>query len=240
MNHINNGHGLTIMSTATIIMAPSGHGKSASLRNLDPEKTILIQTIRKPLPFMAKDWKNWDGATKTGSIAVTDSAKNICAAIDRASANGKEIVVIDDFIYCLTNEFMRRSKEKSFEKFNDIGRAAWDVMTAAMNAPDNVRVYILSHIQTDEYGQYAKIKTVGKMIDEKIVLEGMVTTVLRAVKQDKKYLFQTQSDGTDTVKSPMGLFDSEFIDNDLKLVDDRICEYYGINQKEKESETLRD
>lgn len=219
------------MSIATVVMGVSGHGKTASIRNVNPDDAILIQAIKKPLPFRALGWKPWDNESKTGSIACTDNARNICAAIQRAEQNGKSIVIVDDYQYVLANEFMRRSHEKSFDKFNDIGRNAWDVMTAATSGPDHIRVYILTHVQTDEYGMHGKMKTVGKLLDEKIVLEGMVTTVLRSVKSDEGYFFRTQSDGTDTVKSPMGLFESEMIDNDIAAVDSAICEYYGIGEK---------
>ena len=219
------------MSIATVIMGLSGSGKSTSLRNLDPEKTILIQAIKKPLPFRSTEWKAWDKTTKTGSIAVTDSAKNICTAIEKAKENGKEIIIIDDFQYVMANEFMRRSAERGYDKFTEIAKGAWDVFNAAMNAPDGIRVYLLTHVQTDDYGQGGKLKTIGKMLDEKIVLEGMVSIVLRSMRSDANYSFRTQSDGTDTVKSPIGLFDSELIENDLKMVDDKICEYYGVNNE---------
>jgi len=216
------------MSIATIVMGKSGHGKSTSIRNFDPDKTLIIQAVRKPLPFRAKEWKPWDSASKTGSVAVTDSARNICAAIERAPSNGKSVVIIDDFQYVMSNEFMRRSAERGFDKFTEIARGAWDVLNMAMSGPEDVRVYILTHTETDEWGQNAKVKTIGKLLDDKIVLEGMVTTVLKALKQDGQYFFSTQSDGTDTVKSPMGLFESALIDNDLAAVDKAICEYYGI------------
>lgn len=218
------------MSLATIVMGKSGQGKTTSLRNLDPEKTILIQAIKKPLPFKSPNWKDWDGETKTGSIFVSDSSKAICTIIAKAKANGKSIVVVDDYQYVMANEFMRRSAERGFDKFTEIARGAWDVMTAAMSADDDLRVYILTHTDTDEWGMNAKVKTIGKLLDDKIVLEGMVTTVLKAAKKDKDHLFQTQSDGTDTVKSPIGLFDNEYIDNDLNEVDTSICKYYGITQ----------
>lgn len=222
------------MSIATFIMGKSGHGKSTSLRNLDPQKTIIIQAVNKPLPFPAKNWKQWDSDTKTGSIAVTDSARNICAAIERAKGNGKEIIIIDDFQYIMSNEFMRRRTERGFDKFTEIAGHAWDVLNTSMNSDNNLRVYMLTHTDTDEWGQNAKVKTIGKLLDDKIVLEGMVTIVLKAVKTDQGYMFQTQSDGTDTVKSPMGLFEQQYIDNDLAFVDKAICDYYGIEEPKKE------
>ena len=218
------------MSIATVVMGLSGSGKSTSLRNLKPDETIIIQSIKKPLPFRSADWKAWDNETKSGSIAVTDNSRHICGAIQKAESNGKSVVIIDDFQYVMANEFMRRSGDRGFDKFTEIAKGAWEVFNAAMSAPDSVRVYIMTHVQTDEYGQGGKLKTIGKLLDEKIVLEGMVSIVLRSLRSDGVYSFRTQSDGTDTVKSPIDLFDSELIDNDLNMVDQKICEYYGIER----------
>lgn len=222
------------MGIGVVVIGRSGTGKSTSIRNLDPEKTLLIQVIKKALPFRSAAWKPWDKATKTGSIAVTDKSSNIVAAISRAKDNGKSIIVIDDFQYLMANEFMSRSAERGYDKFTDIARHAWDVMNAVLSVDDDVRVYILTHSDTDEYGQNAKMKTIGKMLDEKIVLEGMVTIVLKSTRSDDGYFFSTQNDGTDTVKSPLGMFESELIVNDIAEIDATICEYYGIENKKYE------
>jgi hypothetical protein len=103
----------------------------------------------------------------------------------------------------------------------------FSVVDEACKLGDNKRVYILSHISTDDFGR-EKIKTIGKMIDEKITLEGLVTICLKTVVQDGKYFFATQNSGSDTVKSPMGLFTESLIDNDLAAVDAAICNYYGV------------
>lgn len=220
------------MSIATLIMGESGSGKSTSLRELNPEDTLLIQAVQKPLPFRSTEWKPWDSKSKTGSIAVTDRASHICAAITRAYSNGKKIVVIDDWQYTMANEFMRRvtDQEKgnaAFQKFNEIARLAWDVIMAATQCPDPIRVYILTHTATDDFGK-TKTKTIGKLLDEKITIEGLFSIVLRSYRKDSEYLFATQSNGMDTCKSPMGLFESEAIENNLKTIDSQICEYYGI------------
>lgn len=224
------------MSIATLILGNSGTGKSTSLRNLDPAKVLLLQAIKKPLPFRAKGWDTFNTTDKTGSVFVTDKAAHIQAAISKAKSIGKEIVIIDDFQYILANEFMRRVTDiekgnAAFQKFNEIAKAAWDVMNAAIGADDDLRVYILSHSQSDEYGGNVKIKTVGKLLDEKVVLEGMLTIVLRSHVKEGKYFLTTQNDGSDTVKSPMGLFEDLEIDNDLAAIDKKICEYYEIGEQ---------
>jgi hypothetical protein len=97
----------------------------------------------------------------------------------------------------------------------------------AQEAPDDVRIYLLSHTNSDDQGRI-KAKTIGKMLDEKITLEGLFTIVMRAMRLDGKYLFSTQNNGNDTVKTPMGLFQDETIDNDLSVIDQEIKTYYNI------------
>lgn len=214
------------MSYATLILGQSGTGKSTSLRNLDPNKVLLIQAISKPLPFRSADWKpiGKDG----GTVFVCDNANTIVRAMEKTD---REIIIIDDFQYILANEFMRRAGEKSFDKFTDIGRNAWHIFDTATKLQANKRIYILAHTQENEYGD-TRIKTIGKLCDEKIVLEGMVTTVLQTTVINQQYKFLTQNNGKNTVKSPMGMFDNEHIDNDLALVDKTICDYYGISTTE--------
>lgn len=212
------------MSTAVLILGESGTGKSTSLRNLDPAKTLLIQSIRKPLPFKSKDWKVRASLKSAGNVIQTDDPALIEKLIRQSP---HEVVVVDDFQYVMANEYMRRTAEKGFEKFTDIGKNAWSVITAATEVAEHRRVYILSHTATDDTGR-TKIKTIGKMLDEKITLEGMVTIVLRTQVRDGHYTFATQNNGSDTTKSPMGMFEDMFIDNDLAAVDAAICDYYEI------------
>lgn len=214
------------MSTVTMILGQSGTGKSTSLRNLDPTQTLLIQAIRKPLPFKSGDWKPVTKDMPAGSIFVCDSAQTIVGAMKRTK---RPVIVIDDFQYVMANEFMRRSAEKGFEKFTEIGRNAWDILAEAARLPDDVRVYILSHVETTDDGR-TKIKTIGKMLDEKITLEGMVSIVLKTVVQDGQHFFATRNNGSDTVKTPMGMFDADLIDNDLAAVDAAIFQYYGLTE----------
>jgi hypothetical protein len=205
------------MATVTLILGKSGSGKSTSLRNMVSTDTALIQVIKKPLPF--KGATNWQPY-------VTDDHASIIGASKKTK---RKVIVIDDYQYVLANEFMRRSQEKGFEKFNDIGRHTWDVFDALLKLPDDVRVYILSHTEESEAGQI-KMKTIGKMLDDKITLEGMVTICLRAVVQDGRHFFATRNNGSDTTKAPMGMFDDDLIDNDLAAVDAAICDYYQISQ----------
>ena len=139
----------------------------------------------------------------------------------------RPVVVIDDFQYVLANEYMRRTAETGYAKFTDIAKHAWEIFNAANELPEGKRVYFLSHTAVDE-GGITKIKTIGRMLDEKITVEGMFTIVLRTVVMDQQYLLSTRNNGADTVKSPMGLFETDRIPNDLEAVDIAICRYYDI------------
>ena len=126
---------------------------------------------------------------------------------------------------------MRRSEQKGYDKFTEIARHAWDVINTATGLPNNKRIYIMAHTQTDEFGK-VKAKTIGKMLDEKITLEGLFTIVLRTQVESGQYSFRTQNNGNDTVKSPIGLFDTETIPNDLAAIDQTICDYYQLKQEQ--------
>lgn len=211
------------MATTSLIMGDSGTGKSTSMRHLDPSQTLVLQSIRKPLPF--KGWKHYDKVkAPTGNVFVIDTAATIIAAMQKTT---RPIIVLDDFQYVMANEFMRRSGESGFQKFTDIGKNAWDIFNACAALDDTKRVYILSHSETTDTGR-VKCKTVGKMLDEKITVEGMFTIVLRTMVRDGEFRFATKNSGNDTVKSPIGMLDGDFIDNDLRAVDEAICTYFEI------------
>ena len=211
------------MSIATLILGQSGTGKSTSLRNLNPNDVLLIQAIKKPLPFKSSEWKplTKDG----GSIYVTDSSEMI---IKRMNQCTRPIIVIDDLQYIMANEYMRRAQETGFNKFTEIGKKTWDIFNAASSLSGEKRVYLLSHTEESDQGK-TKIKTIGKMLDEKITLEGMVTVCLQTAVLNDQFIFMTKNSGQNTVKSPMGMFESEHIENDLNAVDQAICAYYDIN-----------
>lgn len=220
------------MSIATLILGKSGTGKSTSMRNLDPANTALIQVIRKPLPFRSGHWKRYSKESEpNGNVFVTENWANIIKVM---RGTKRKVIVIDDFQYLLANEFMRRTEEKGFDKFTEIAKHAWEVLGVASDLPDDVRVYVLSHIEENEATGAMKMKTIGKLLDEKITLEGLVTICLRTHVDnsgntpEEKYRFITQNTGMDTSKSPEGMFASESIPNDLKAVDSAICDYYGI------------
>ncbi len=208
------------MAIVTLVLGNSGSGKSFSMQNLDPSLCGVINVMGKPLPFRAgKQFRKLN----------TDNAYEIN---DRLPTFQAPIVIIDDFQYIMANEFMRGVTDEGsgnsvFQRFNRIGQNAWNILNTAINNthPDQ-RIYILSHIE--EVDGKTKIKTMGKMLDEKIVLEGMVTIVLQTTIRNGEHYFMTKNDGTTTVKTPHEMFTSELIPNDLNAVDDAICDFYGI------------
>jgi hypothetical protein len=212
------------MSIATLILGNSGSGKSTSLRNLDPAKTLLIQCIKKPLPFKAAGWKTRATLRDEGNVIRTDNPATI-EKIMRSSPH--EIIVIDDYQAVMVNELMMRSSETGFAKFADIGKNAWSIFNAAGDLAEHRRVYILAHTQTDDFGN-VRMKTVGKMVDQTLVPEGFFTIVLRTEATSGDYTFSTQTNGQDCCKSPIGMFDSRQIDNDLAKVDQALVDFYEI------------
>lgn len=214
------------MSVATLVLGNSGTGKSTSLRNLDPSKTCLIQCIKKPLPFRSQGWKTRASLGGEGNVIQTDEPALI-EKIMRKSPH--EIVVIDDYQAVMVNELMSRSSEKGYDKFTDIGKNAWSIFNAAGSLGANRRVYILSHTQTDDFGN-VRMKTVGKMVDQTLVPEGYFTIVLRTEITNGNYLFRTQTNGQDCCKSPIGMFSDTTIENDLAQVDSAIFNYYQLAQ----------
>jgi len=207
------------MGILTFILGKSGTGKSNSLRNFPKDKVAVINVQGKILPFR--------GSAQIESTN-TDTSDRIIKALEIYSKSYKSIV-IDDFQYTMANEFMRRSTEKGFDKFTEIGRHAWDILNKVNELPNDVIVYVMSHTDRDDEG-HEKIKTIGKLLDEKICLEGMSPIVLKTNVTDGQYTFITQNNGKDTVKSPADMFPSYAIENDLYYVDQKIRNYFSIGE----------
>lgn len=207
------------MGQLVFILGRSGTGKSYSMRNFPKNKLAVINVQGKILPFKG-----------SGQIEMTsvDRSDKIVKALEIYSKNYKSIVV-DDYQYTMANEFMRRSDERGYDKFTEIGRHAWDIANKVRELPNDVIVYIMCHTDRDDEGN-EKIKTIGKLLDEKICLEGMSTIVLKTNVVDGVYTFLTQNNGKDTVKSPAGMFPSYAIDNDLYYVDQKIRNYYELGE----------
>lgn len=223
------------MSNAIFIIGESGTGKSTSIRNLDEKTTFIINVLDKPLPFKGAR-KNYLLCTKDnpeGNYAATDDTMKIKSLINAINERRLDIktLIIDDFNYILTNEFMRQALVKGYEKFSVLGQNAWSIINTLNKTRPDLDCFLISHSQFDEHGK-SKPKTIGKMIDEKVCLEGMTTICLHSLIVDGKYKFLTQNDGVHSAKSPFGMFENSLIDNDLLYVKEKINQYLDedINQ----------
>ena len=202
------------MAQVVLILGESGTGKSASLRNFKPDQVSVVNVSKKPLPF-----KN-----KLPSISTDDYAQ----IVGYLKTCPTPSIVIDDAQYLMVNAFMRRSAEKGYDKYSEMARNHWALIDWIINKlPDDKIVYFMSHIDRDQNGN-EKAKTIGRMIDQYITLEGLFTTVLKTHVEDGRYTFKTHNSGYDTVKSPLGMFEQDEIDNDLAYVDKIIRDYYEI------------
>ena len=201
------------MAVIVMLYGQSGTGKSASMRNFKPDDVAIINVSGKPLPFRSKMQ-----TYKTDDYMKIDDAMK---KTDRKS------IVIDDATYLMADEFMRTAKVTGYQKFTDMALNYFTLVKNAAALPDDKIVYFLGHSDTDQNGM-EKFKTIGKMLDEKITLEGLYTIVMKTVVADGRYMFSTRNSGQDTVKTPIGLFDDPLIDNDLASVDTKIREYYGL------------
>jgi len=210
------------MGLPVLILGKSGSGKSASLRNFKQSEYGLINVLGKALPFQ-NDLK----------YMVTDDYAEIKNALLKAKVN---TLVIDDAGYLITNMFMKGNSSKKgnaiFEFYTDLATRFWDLIEYIIHQiPEDVVVYLMMHEDENDAGN-VKPKTIGKMLDDKVCVEGLFTVVLRTNRDEQKYIFRTQSNGYDVAKSPIGMFDAE-IDNDLKFVNETIRKYYNFEGEEK-------
>ena len=198
------------MAQMLLIMGESGTGKSTSMRNCDPATTAVVNPVGKPLPFKGK-------FTMLNSEV---ESRKICKFMKEQAAAGKKLLVVDDFQYILSVPYMNRIKENGWDKWNDFGANYFEIIEVCKELPDDVVVAYMTHTETLENG-VTTIKLIGKLLREKITIEGLFTIVLRTGVNEGKYYFYTQNSGKDTVKSPMGMFPAYAIDNDLNYVADK-------------------
>jgi len=219
------------MSNTSLIIGESGTGKSTSLALLDHKETFIINVLDKPLPF--RGYKNnyikitsWDDLL--GNYYASDDFSKLIKCIKTVNEKHLHIknLVIDDWQYTMCNEFMRRATETGFTKFTEIGQHAWSIIRELISCREDLYCFVLSHSDTDINGKY-KCKSIGKMLDEKITIEGMFTIVLHTQIMDGVYKFLTQNDGRHIAKSPMGMFQDKYIGNDLAFVKQKMNEYYN-------------
>ena len=210
------------MGVPVLVLGESGSGKSCSLRNFDPNEVGIFNVASKPLPFRKK-------------MRMLNEAKyqEIMAVLVK---NQSKCYVIDDAQYLMAFSLFDRANEVGYKKFTDTAVDFYNlVQTVIKLTSEDTIVYFLQHIERDDSGRI-KAKTAGKMLDNQLTLEGLFSIVLLCEAKGEEHYFVTQSDGTSTAKSPMGLFDSLKIDNDLKMVDDAIRNYYEFGKGDKNND----
>lgn len=222
------------MSNTVLIIGQSGTGKSTSIRNLNPETTFIINVLDKPLPFKGFK-KKYIALTKSnskGNYFSSDDWQHILKCIDLVSKERPEIdtLIIDDMQYILANEFMRRSHEKGFDKYSEMANHYWQIINKATASRKDLLIVFMSHSETDAQGR-SKTKTIGKLLEEKIAIEGMFTTLLHSLVVEGEYKFLTQFDGEHLAKSPMDMFMHKFIDNDLCVVKEHMENYFNQDEE---------
>ena len=224
------------MAQSVLIIADSGSGKSTAIRNLNPEETFIINIANKPLPF--KGWKSKytlvSKSNPKGNMTNASSAAGILKAMAHVNEKMPHVknLVIDDWQYMSSFEYFDRALEKGYDKFTQIAANLAQVAKMPKDMRDDLTIFFLTHSEdsTDVNGhRKVKAKTIGKMIDNTLTLEGLFSIVLFGrVKKDEdglEYGFDTVNNGENTCKSPMGMFKDSFIENDLQLVKDCIAEY---------------
>lgn len=215
------------MAIPVLIIGKSGIGKSASLRNFKPEEVGVINVMGKPLPFKS-----------TIKTAQSKSYEQIDGWLKGSAAPS---IVIDDAGYLITDYFMTRhanigAGNAVFQLYNELADKFYSLIVSIQHLPANKVVYLMMHEDENESGSI-KPKTIGKLLDEKVNVEGLFTIVLRCVVDQQKHVFLTQSSGYDVAKSPIGMFSDLEIDNDLKLVDVAIREFYDMQEAKKNEGT---
>ena len=210
------------MAIIVMVYGQSGTGKSASLRNFKADEAAVINVSGKPMPFKNKQF----------GMATTNNYNNIVDAIVKVP---EPSIVIDDATYLMVDEFMRNAKVTGYQKYTDMAWNFNNLVEVAAKLPENKIVYFLGHSEQADDGR-EHFKTIGRMLDNYVTVEGRFTIVLKTVVKDGKYYFSTRNNGQDTVKTPMGMFEADLIENDLKAVDDVIRDYYGIQRGESNGE----
>ena len=205
------------MSVVAIVYGPSGAGKSTSMRRYEDGEIGLINVLGKPLPFRGR----------LRSISTTDYER-----IKQAVAASKaKTIVIDDAGYLITDMFMSRHSSAGkgngvFSLYNEIGDEFYKLLRfiAQLDDPDKI-VFVVMHEDFDDYGN-SKIRTIGKLLDEKVLIPGMVSVLIHACIRDGEYLFEVNGDGL--CKTPDGMFDVLAIPNDLRLLDETMRDYWHM------------
>lgn len=202
------------MGVAVMIIGDSGSGKSTSLRNFDENEIAILNVAGKPLPFKKK-------------LPMLNHARyNQC--LQALQDNKRKCYVIDDSSYLMAFDNFRRAKESGYNKFTEMAVSFEQLLEAAIQTDDDTIVYFLHHYEDGENGK-RKPKSIGKMLSEKLVIEGLFPIVIECKVEDGKHVFITTNDGYNCAKAPMDML-PDVMDNDLAEVDRLIRDYWGMQQ----------
>ena len=207
------------MAELVMVIGKSGAGKSHSLKDMDVNRTLVVNVCGKRLPIPTQFKYTFKSMNMT---VIKDQLKKMPSTI--------KAVVLDDFGYIMTDLFMKgHSGGDQFKLYNAIGDTVYNFFNFVRDElPEDVIVYVVMHEDESDNGSI-KPRTIGKLLDQKVCLEGMVTVCLRAMAtKDGRHIFRVQSDGTDVAKTPEGMFEGTEIENDLAAVDKRIREFWSI------------
>jgi hypothetical protein len=228
------------MAQSILIVGDSGSGKSTGIKDLNPEETYVFNTANKPLPF--KGWKSKYSSANKNLASLSDMLDKNGERVDFAKVrkfldaiNNKESIktlIIDDFQYIFAYEYFARANEKGYDKFTQLAKAMADIATYPIKMRDDLMVIFLTHSEEfydSDGNKRIKAKTIGKMIDNVLTLEGLFSIVLFSkvskTKDGIEYIFETKNSGDNTCKSPMDMFESETIPNDLAAVREAVIQY---------------
>ena len=224
------------MAQSVLVIAYSGTGKSTAIRTLDPKETFIINIANKPLPFkgLKANYTMISKDNPTGNMTSASTAAGIIKAMQHVNDKLTNIktLIVDDWQYMSSFEYFDRCNEKGYDKFTQIAANLAQVAKMPKDMRDDLTIFFMTHSEesTDVNGyRRVKAKTIGKMIDNTLTLEGLFSIVLfgRVKKTEDvlQYRFDTINNGENTCKTPMGMFKDSFIDNYLQLVKDCIAEY---------------
>lgn len=220
------------MGVPVLIIGETGSGKTYSLLTLNPKETFLLKTVKKPLSFATNPdaYVLKDKNNIKGNMYISRYHNDLINYIDGIDKHRPEIktIIIDDFQYCMSLEYMDRAVEKGYNRFSEIAQHATNILLRALDCRDDLHVVVLSHSETTEDGR-VKCKTVGKMIDDLVKIEGLFVMALNSIIKDGQYLFLTQNIGKNASKSPAGMLEL-YMPNDLSIVLDKINNFYHLGK----------
>ena len=212
-------------SIGVLLMGTSGTGKSTSLRNLPAEETAIINVTNKPMPFRNKN---------NLKIVNCSNYEQMIKAIINTK---RRIIVIDDSSYMMTFENFDKATQKGYDKFTTMAVNYYNLLETPKKCDGEKIIYFVTHEEIDENG-VSHPKSIGKMLSQQLVIEGLFSIVLRSMQKENQYVFQTHNDGTSVCKSPIEMFEEDFIPNDLAEVDKIIREYYGFKPIDEKIEEV--